>query len=87
MNMTVLDLMKPEDHTGHFGDISLTELLWLHAEADDGVEHLRTHLTVDGARVIVFSTTADVERSRRSAEALCRRAISAASQLHGWSLR
>lgn len=87
MKMTLLDLIKPQDHTEGFGATSLTELLWLHAEVGDGIEHLRTHLTDDGARVIFFSVTDDEEESRRSAEALCRRAISAASELQGWGLR
>jgi len=86
MNMTVLDLIKPEGHVEPFDDISLTDLLWLHTVIDDGVEHLRTHITGNGARVIVFSADADAENSRRSAEALCRRAISAAPQLRGWRL-
>ena len=84
--MTLLNLTRSDEYAENFGATSLTELLWLHVKVDDGIEHLRTHLTEDGARVMVFSATIDAERSRWSAEALCRRAISTAPELQGWSL-
>jgi hypothetical protein len=78
----------------------VTDLLWLHATAQDRIEHIRVHAAQNRMIVVFFTLdneyavrvnaqrpVEDADSSEDPLRRLCRRMIRASSAMPGWQVR
>ncbi|HEY1640698.1 MAG TPA: hypothetical protein VGG35_08430 [Streptosporangiaceae bacterium] len=76
VRITLAGPARSQPHTATF-----TDLLWLHARPEDGIQHIRVAASPGRVNAIFFLTEPDVE----IVSDLARRAILASPGLAGWA--
>ncbi|MFD3470871.1 hypothetical protein ACFWWM_31830 [Streptomyces sp. NPDC058682] len=85
MHLVEFAFAKPQDAPVLSGDVVLAAL-WSAAGPDDGVEHIRLHMSRAGARGAAFLLASDGESAVRQCRAVCRRALGISTALRDWRL-
>jgi hypothetical protein len=64
----------------------LVDILWAHAQREDGLEHITEHINGDVVTITLFMKSVTPENSYQSAIKIFRSALSAARPLADWKL-
>lgn len=85
MHMVTVMLHAPErDVNEPLESAVVTDLLWISATPDDGLEHIHSRLAARSACITFFVIGESLANAESSAVAICRRALLGAPALSGW---
>ncbi|WP_157537512.1 hypothetical protein [Kitasatospora azatica] len=86
MHLVAVTLICPDPAPSQLTAEAVTDLIWVHSQHEDRVEHIRTRVDLNRCRIAAAIIAATPDAAAANLRRVCERALQHTPALHGWRL-